>query len=43
MTAGIIAIVGLIVYLIGSRVDERVEEIGRICFAMGVLAWLLGH
>jgi hypothetical protein len=37
-----ICIVGLLVYVIGSRVDDRVEELGRLCFFAGLLGVVLG-
>lgn len=44
MTIALITtIIGLVVYILGSRTDERVEELGRLAFFAGLLAYLLGH
>jgi hypothetical protein len=41
MIALIICILGLIVYAISAGRNATAAEIGRIAFAMGLLAWLL--
>lgn len=37
----IIAVVGLVIYMVGERLHPKATEVGRIMLWTGLLAWML--